>query len=477
MKLPAFNKAKVLVAGDLMLDRYWTGQVGRISPEAPVPVVKIVGSEDRLGGAANVAANCAALGCKTQLIGWVGADEAGDRIKRLLSGSGVKARVRTHSSLQTITKLRVMAQQQQLMRLDFESQEAAQTKAILASQLSASIRSCNVVVMSDYSKGALQQSASLIDDVVKAGLPVLVDPKGLNFGKYRGATLLKPNLQEFQAVVGDCPDEATLISKSKKLLSQLGMGSILITRGAKGMTWVGRTSSTHIPVKSLDVFDVTGAGDTVIATVAACLGAGSTLLDAIHWANLAASIAVSKVGTSTVSGVELLRHSAANSSTLEKIVGSTRELNQKWAEWKAAGQKIVMTNGVFDLLHAGHIEYLERARSLGDRLVIAVNGDASTRRLKGPSRPIVPLEARMRMLAALSCVDAVISFDTKTPEKLYAALIPDLLVKGGDYEIHQIAGAQAVQKAGGQVKVMPFKEGYSSSQLISQVLKRAGSQG
>lgn len=452
-----------------MLDRYWKGGTQRISPEAPVPVVKIDSLEDRLGGAANVAKNLRVLGCQTALCGVIGTDEAGDTIANLLAKEHIANLLHRSSTVKTTTKLRVISRQQQLIRLDFEDQMDATNARQLVSAFTQQLDQCNAVLISDYNKGALGEIEQLISAARQAGKLVLVDPKGSNFNCYKGATLLTPNLAEFETVVGHCADDQTLELRAIELINTIDIDALLITRSEKGMSLFQRDGKvTHIPTRAKEVYDVTGAGDTVIATIAAAMATGSDIVDAVVLANLAAGIVVGKLGTASVEPAEL--QTALNQQhNLVAGIYTQQELLQLINERRRAGDSIVMTNGCFDILHPGHIAYLQYAASLGDRLIVAVNSDDSVKALKGEGRPINTLTDRMTMLAALACVDWVVSFDQQTPEKLITATLPDILIKGGDYQAEQVAGFKAVSDAGGEVIIAEFIPGYSTTATIEKI--------
>jgi len=471
--LPVFAEARVLVVGDVMLDRYWSGPTARISPEAPVPVVRIRDTEARPGGAANVALNLAALGVQVQLIGVVGQDEPARVLREGLAELGVAAQWVEAPQCPTITKLRVLSRHQQMIRLDFEEALQGDTfdRAALIAAYDAALPHCSVVLLSDYGKGTLVDVSTLVAHARAAGKPVLIDPKGQNYEPYRGATLLTPNVPELEAVAGACPDEAALVARGTGLMRKLDLQALLITRSEKGMTLLRNDQlPLHLPTQAREVFDVTGAGDTVIATLAAALAAGESLEQAVPLANLAAGIVVGKLGTATVSQAEL-EQALRGPNGPSGVVGESGLLDVV-AQARARGQRIVMTNGCFDLLHVGHVRYLEAARALGDLLIVAVNDDDSVRRLKGATRPLNGLAERMQMLAALKSVDWVVAFSEDTPARLIEAVLPDLLVKGGDYRPEQIAGYDAVVGNGGQVRVLSFHEGYSTTGLIERARAR-----
>jgi D-beta-D-heptose 7-phosphate kinase/D-beta-D-heptose 1-phosphate adenosyltransferase len=329
-----------------------------------------------------------------------------------------------------------------------------------------------VVVLSDYGKGTLQDVSAFIAAAGAAGLPVLVDPKGADFTRYRGATLITPNLSEFEAVVGHCADEGALLARGQQLLAELDLQALLITRGEHGMTLLQRAREPHhLPTQAREVFDVTGAGDTVIATLAAGLGAGLPLDSATQLANTAAGVVVGKLGTATVTTQELALALAAQRTVDHGVVGE-RQLLEAVAASRARGETVVMTNGCFDILHAGHVTYLEEASKLGDRLVVAVNVDETVRALKGTDRPVNPLHNRMHVLAALGCVDWVVPFSEETPERMICEVAPDYLVKGGDNDPDKIPGAKCVREAGGSVAVLTYVDGVSTTRIVDSIRDR-----
>ncbi len=465
--LPDFSQARVLVVGDVMLDRYWQGTTSRISPEAPVPVVHVAEREERPGGAGNVALNLAALGTTVHLLGVCGDDEPADVLSQLLSSAGVACHLERKPHLPTITKLRVLSSHQQLIRLDFEDNisEVSQTQyEVLLSEV-------DVVVLSDYGKGALNKVAGLIALANKHKRPVLVDPKGRDFSIYAGASLITPNRLEFEAVVGPCANDVTLVEKGQALMQTQRLQNLLITRGSEGMTLLSRQAAPlHLPTQAQEVFDVTGAGDTVIALLAAGLACGSTYETAAFWANVGAGVVVGKLGTATVNQEELAAKIRPKQPLYQGLL-SEEALQQEIQTLQATGEKIVMTNGCFDLLHPGHMAYLAQARALGDRLVVAINSDASVKRLKGDERPINPLKHRMLMLLALNMVDWVISFEEDTPKRIIDTLLPDILVKGGDWAVEDIVGSDVVLARGGEVHSLQFLDGFSSTALIEKIKK------
>lgn len=473
LTMPRFDSAPVLVVGDVMLDRYWHGPTQRISPEAPVPVVKVDQIEDRPGGAGNVALNIAALGAPAWLVGVTGADEAAEILQRRLNAAGVFCAFQAHPEQPTITKLRVLSRHQQLLRVDFEEPFATDGQAVLES-VEHLLDKVKVVVLSDYGKGALVNHQALIQAARARNLPVLADPKGKDFSIYRGATLITPNLSEFEAVVGVCATEQELVDKGLALIEELDLDALLVTRSEQGMTLLRRGEvELHLPARAREVFDVTGAGDTVISTVATALAAGEPLANAVALANLAAGIVIGKLGTAAISAPELRR-----AVQLEQGAGlgvlSIDQLLVAVEDARAHGERIVFTNGCFDIIHAGHVGYLEDARKQGDRLIVAINDDASVTRLKGPGRPINTVERRMAVLAGLGAVDWVVSFVEDTPEELLRQLRPDVLVKGGDYGIDQVVGAPIVQAYGGDVKVLRFVDSCSTTAIVQKIQGQGG---
>ncbi|MCI0509935.1 D-alpha,beta-D-heptose 7-phosphate 1-kinase /D-beta-D-heptose 1-phosphate adenylyltransferase [Chromohalobacter marismortui] len=474
LDLTVLEQARLLVVGDVMLDRYWHGGTSRISPEAPVPVVKVGESEDRPGGAANVALNIAALGAHAALAGVVGEDDNAALLKARLEASYVSTHFHRSPDIPTITKLRVMSRNQQLLRLDFEESLWEIDTQGLTERVEAALPDADVVILSDYGKGSLNRVETLIATVRGAGKRVLVDPKGHDFDKYRGASIITPNLGEFEAVVGPCPDDATLAEKGEQLRAELALEALLITRSEKGMTLIREGHAPlHLPTHAREVFDVTGAGDTVIGVLGLALAAGHGYPEAIMLANLAAGLVVAKPGTATLSIAEL--YTALHGDKLAEF-GPIEEsaLVDAVRAAKLRGERVVMTNGCFDILHAGHVAYLEQAKRLGDRLIVAVNDDASVARLKGPKRPINALERRMQVLAGLSAVDWVVPFAEETPARLIAEVLPDVLVKGGDYRPEDIAGGEAVIADGGEVRVLNFEDGVSTTAMIGTILDREG---
>ena len=469
--LPNFNAAKVAVIGDVMLDRYWYGSTDRISPEAPVPVVHINDSQERAGGAGNVALNLAALGCHVRIMGMIGNDDIGDRLEFKLQEQGVQCHFDRVKDMPTTSKLRVIGQHQQLIRLDFERSFHHVDPSNLFASFQTQLPTAQVLILSDYGKGTLSHVHTIIELAKKLGITILVDPKGEDFSRYDGATLLTPNLKEFEAVVGPCRSPKALAENGQALMNAHNLQSLLVTQGENGMTLLQRDKEPlYVPTQAQEVFDVTGAGDTVIATLAAAIAVGTPYEDAVRLANTAAGIAVSKLGSATVSVPEL-RRALQREMDSELGVLTQQELQIAVADARAHNETIIMTNGCFDVLHAGHISYLQEAKALGKRLIVAVNDDASVSRLKGSQRPINSLHHRMSVLAALRVVDWVVPFSEDTPERLIKDVLPDILVKGGDYQPDQIAGAHAVIANGGTVRILPFVDGCSTTSMLNKILE------
>jgi D-beta-D-heptose 7-phosphate kinase/D-beta-D-heptose 1-phosphate adenosyltransferase len=471
LHLPAFNKARVLVVGDVMLDRYWSGSTSRISPEAPVAVVHVQNMEERPGGAGNVALNITALGAQANLLGICGADAMGDVLENKLGAAGVICHLQRIPNMPTIAKLRILSLHQQLIRLDFEETFHNIDTSTLLANFKTQLKQNDVIILSDYAKGSLRCAKELIATARAAGVPVFVDPKGQDFNLYRGATLLTPNRREFEAVVGTCRDEEELVHKGIELLRTYDIEALLVTRGEQGMTLIrANEPELHLPAKAREVYDVTGAGDTVIAVLAAAYANQQDLPLAASIANLAAGIVVGKLGAATVSVPELRRtiheeHSSGRGvMTEEQLIIAVEDA-------RAHNERIVMTGGCFDILHAGHVAYLEQAKTFGDRLIVAVNDDASVARLKGAARPINTLARRMAVLAGLSAVDWVVSFSEDTPERIVSRLLPDVWVKGGDYRVADLPEAQPVLANGGEVKILKFVEGCSTSAIVEKMKK------
>lgn len=453
-----------------MLDRYLFGGTSRISPEAPVPVVHVQQNEDRAGGAANVAANLARLGVSTALLGIVGNDDEARALRAAVEKDEIDCELTVVDDWSTITKMRIQSRGQQLIRVDREEPVPGGSHA-LTQCLESRLDDADAVVLSDYGKGSLAEVSAMIAACKKKRVPVFVDPKGANFDKYAGATAVTPNQAEFDAVAGQTDNDDDMVSRGRSLVADLGLEALLVTRSENGMVLLdGYGEPVFLGARAREVFDVTGAGDTVIAVLAAAVAAGSSMNSAAALANLAAGLVVGKIGVATVTpselGVALHRRGQGGRGLV-----SAEELQPLVAEARDRGERVIMTNGCFDVLHAGHVAYLEEAKSLGDRLIVAINDDDSVRRLKSEPRPINQLEDRMLVLAGLAAVDWVVPFSEDTPEQLIADTLPDVLVKGGDYKAEEIAGAKDVLGNGGEVRILSFREGQSSSRIIEQLGK------
>jgi len=471
-----FAKLRILVVGDIMLDRYIHGEVERISPEAPVPVLRHAQRYDRAGGAANVAMNLAGLGCHAVLAGFWGSDNEQAELQSMLE----KARVDTvgvvSSSLPTISKTRIVGRQQQLLRLDIESRDTPPEEELdrLIERAVALVDKVHAVILSDYAKGALSRSVcqAVIEAAHAKGIPVLVDPKTPDFGKYAGATTVCPNLGELALATGVSSHEVeALLKAGQHQVERHNLQFLTVTMSEKGISVIWSDRLFHSPARAREVFDVSGAGDTVIATLAASLAGGLQIETAVELSNIAAGIVVGKMGTVPVVAHELIRELTPSTGLTsgEKILGRDR-IGLRVAEWRAAGENIVFTNGCFDLLHVGHITLLEDCRRFGTKLVLGLNADSSVSRLKGPTRPIVGENERARVMAALAAVDAVVLFEEDTPLELIRELKPDVIVKGGDYTIETVVGHEDVQAYGGRVEIIPTVEGFSTTNIVKKMV-------
>ena len=469
MNLKLLSKSKILVFGDVMLDRYVSGSVDRVSPEAPVPVLKPIKEEIRLGGAANVALNLSSLGSKVSLIGITGKDSSSKQISNLIKENKIKNEL-VHSSLPTITKLRLLSSKQQLLRVHNEEEFTKNDWQSAKRRFDKSIglSSSNLLIISDYGKGTLQDIPALIKKAKKLNKMVLVDPKGNNFSKYKGADIITPNFSEFIGEVGPVGSEREISSKAKSLIKSLNLGALLVTRGSEGMTLFKKEKNkidrSNFPTQAKEVFDVSGAGDTVIASLAAALSAGFDISSAVKLANVAAGIVVGKSGTATAYLSEIEPHFSD-----DDLVFSLGEVKKYSSILKKNNKKVVFTNGCFDILHAGHVHYLEQAKKMGDELVVGLNSDSSVKALKGKKRPINNLQHRAKVLSSLRCVDKIVSFEDETPIKLIKAIKPDVLVKGGDYKVKDVVGHKDVGSWGGKVKIIPMVPGLSTTNIIKKM--------
>lgn len=469
---------RCLVIGDLMLDEYLWGKAERISPEAPVQVVDVIREELRLGGAGNVVHNLAALGTQVSVCSVVGDDQNG----RELLGQFCHHHIDTSAVFldperRTSRKTRVVAAHQQIVRIDRESRSAlpADVEQQLCSWITANASQYRVVVLSDYNKGVLTPAVikSAISSAAAAGIPVLVDPKGTDYERYHGATLLTPNRKEAEAASGvSITDGDSLTNAAAVIMGASGLQYLLITRSEEGMSLFSESGETvHIPTVAREVFDVSGAGDTVLATLAVGIASGFSVAESAKLANVAAGIAVGKLGTSIVTPQEIIDTIALEHKDSHAKIKSLEVLSPIIAAEKDRGKRVVFTNGCFDLLHAGHVKYLQKARALGDLLVLGLNSDASVRRLKGSKRPLIDQDERAHLLAALDCIDYVVVFDEDTPLQLVTALKPLILAKGGDYSLDAVVGRDVVESYGGRVELVTFVDGKSTTNIIEKVLQ------
>ncbi len=471
IQIPFFKTVNAFVVGDLMLDRYWSGSVSRISPEAPVPVVNMGDTAEFPGGAGNVAMNMASLGINIRLGGILGKDEAAQRLIHLMKTANIDTTaIQYDSHGSTIVKTRVFSGHQQLIRLDLEDRLQL-TSVNISHAVEDALKQyvdCNVIIFSDYGKGTLQDPRPLIRQAMQRQIPIFIDPKGLDYQKYQDAYCLTPNQHEFEQVFGVCRNDHELEQKGLAALRQLNLKAILITRGTKGMSLIRENEEPlHLPATANKALDVTGAGDTVISVLAASVAAGDCLETAVHLANVAAGLTVTQFGTSVIT-IPALQQALPQPPIRQGILPIEDvliEINNA----RLRQETIVMTNGCFDLLHSGHIGYLDEAKVLGDRLVIAVNDDTSIRQLKGPGRPVQSVAERMAVLAGLRSVDWVISFSAETPLELVQLISPNILVKGVDYEGLSVVGSDHVLGTGGSVRYIGPPKINSSSELISKI--------
>ncbi|MEM5517571.1 D-glycero-beta-D-manno-heptose 1-phosphate adenylyltransferase [Henriciella sp. AS95] len=466
----------VLCVGDLMLDRFVYGSVNRISPESPVPVLQKSSVSEMPGGAGNVARNMASMGLNVILIGCVGEDEDGERLASVMdSEPGIDSRLARSSSFQTIVKTRFVASNQQLLRVDTEARvpDIGLTADVIISAIGDAVRAktCSAIVVSDYAKGSVTPDIfrACLDIASGVGIPVLVDPKSNDLAVYRGATLIKPNANELAAATGlSCADDKDVEAALVVLKSNLPETNFVVTRAEKGMSWITDGKVHHRHGEAREVYDVSGAGDTSMAAMALGYAADAALEEAVALAVTASGIAVGKTGTATVSASEIRmaiepRHHLLRAPVLERGL-----LQTKTEQWKSDGLRVGFTNGCFDILHPGHMKLLESARSMCDRLVVAINSDTSVKRLKGDNRPINSEHDRATIMSGINAVDAVTIFEEDTPEALIELIVPDLLVKGGDYSIETIVGADTVLKNGGEVHIVELEAGHSTTNIIER---------
>ena len=479
--IPLFSGRTVLVLGDVMLDRYVAGEVSRISPEAPIPVLRVTGSRATLGGAANVAHNVAALGARAILVGVIGADDAGAEIERLVetTGENIDARLFATPHRPTTVKTKFIRGSHQLLRVDDEIADPLDddSAAEVRRRFELAVTECDVVVLSDYAKGVLCDRVlePVVDLARAARRPVIADPKRASFQAYRNVTILTPNAQEVARATGvDASDDDGAEAAARIALDTAACEAVLVTRSERGLTLLRRgMPALHLPTRVQAVSDVSGAGDTFVAALAVGLACDADLVKATHLANVAAGISVSRPGTAVVSGrdlgEELRRRKLV--ATDAKVMGLEAALRQI-AEWRAHGLRIGFTNGCFDLIHPGHVHLLAQAQAACDRLVVALNTDASVRRLKGPERPIQPETSRATVLSSLASVDLVVLFRDNTPLALIEAIRPDVLVKGADYSPEQVVGADIVRRNGGEVLLVDLLPDQGTSATIARVRER-----
>lgn len=477
--LPEFADVRVLCVGDVMLDRFVQGTVRRISPESPVPIILLSGTDDVPGGAANVGRNVSALGGRCVLVGCVGADRCADELRELLSTCGrIDPKLIAEAGRPTIEKTRYVAQGQHLLRADREEpgEVLAVTAQAIIDRVGAEIARADALVLSDYAKGVLTDGviAGCIAHARAAGVPVVVDPKSARLARYAGASVVTPNAGETALATGIEPvDDDAAEQAGRIALAASGIEAILLTRAERGMSLVREGEPVvHIPASARDVFDVVGAGDTVVATLALCLGAGMALEQAARIANAAGGVVVGKHGTATLTRSELLEELSrlsriGMSSPAVKVVEPAAAAHRRTI-WGSDGLKVGFTNGCFDILHVGHVQILEFARAHCDRLIVGVNADASVKRLKGPGRPINGEDDRAQIIGALGFVDMVVIFAEDTPRELIEALQPDVLVKGSDYSVDQIVGADTVLARGGKVLTFDLVPGRSTTSIIAR---------
>jgi D-beta-D-heptose 7-phosphate kinase/D-beta-D-heptose 1-phosphate adenosyltransferase len=473
-----FADARVLVLGDVMLDRYVSGSASRLSPEAPIPVLRPTARRATLGGAANVALNIATLGGQAALVGVIGDDAEGVELTSLLGSSGIVSHLVVAPSRQTTVKTRFMSGTHQLLRLDEEStaQLDAATGDLVLAAFADALAVADIVVLSDYAKGVLSDAvlSGALERAEALGKILIADPKRLDFAAYRGATVLTPNEHEVrQATQIDAAEDGEAARAGQCVMERTGCQAVVVTRSARGLTLVRHDAPVlHLSTRAREVADVSGAGDTLVAALAIALGAGASLPEAAMLANVTAGISVGKPGTATVSQEELLGvlHLEDLIATDRKIV-ERAEAVQRSAAWRAQGRRVGFANGCFDLIHPGHVRLLREARARCDRLIVALNTDASVQRLKGPTRPLQNETARATVMASLAPVDLVVLFDEDTPLELINALRPDVLVKGTDYSIDQVVGADLVQSWGGQVLLVELQAGHSTTGTIRRMAK------
>lgn len=463
---------RVLIYGDIMVDKYINGKVSRISPEAPVPVLSVVEKKSKLGGAGNVMDNIVSLGAKVRVLGYLGKDEEGDWAISTLNDKGIDtSMIKQYAECRTITKTRLTSKKQQFLRFDEEVIKPVPEEYLnlLKQNIQQAFADIDVLIISDYGKGAVTEESSqmLIQYANSQNIPVFVDPKGNDYSKYKGATVCTPNMNELSVVTGKAlEDENDVRMAGEQLRKEQNIDNIALTRSEKGITLFEEGSINDFPAISKDVIDVSGAGDTVVASMACLYGSGISLQESCVLANIAASIVCSKFGTATLSLSELMEH-VANSGQFKYV--SLESAKYIVASLKEKGKKIVFTNGCFDMLHAGHLSSFLQARKYGDVLVVAVNSDRSVKANKGDSRPIVDEKNRIEMLCALECVDYVVLMDDDNPINIINALHPDVTVKGRDWENKELPERKVVEAYGGEVKFIDLKGTLSTTNIIRKI--------
>ena len=458
--------SRILIIGDIMLDEYWFGTSNRISPESPVPIVDVQNKDFRVGGAGNVALNLFGINPNITLISCIGKDKDGKIIKKILRNKKIHFNLKEKSNCKTIKKLRIFSQNQQMIRLDFENNKV-NYRLELNDKMKKEIRKSKLLIISDYQKGSLIDVKKIINYAKSKSKVIIVDPKGSNFSKYTGATILTPNINEFINIVGEVNNQSQLIRKAKNLIKKINLKGILITQGKKGMTFVSNKDVIYKNSLAQDVFDVSGAGDTVIAIFSAYLNAGKSYEEAMEMANIAASIVIRKLGTAIADKQEINKIYYKKNLVINKKYQKSISQILRIADFlKTQNKKIVLTNGCFDVIHLGHIHLLEKAKEFGDFLIVAINSDKSTRALKGKRRPINKISARIKMLEAINYVDLVVVFNELTPHNIIQMIKPDVLVKGSDYKIKDIVGSDLVKLNGGKVKIVKRVQGYSTTEIL-----------
>lgn len=474
----SFSGRRVLVVGDIILDRYTWGDVERTSPEAPTPVVRLRKRTAGLGGAANVVENLAVLGARPSLVGIVGNDPEGMEVRKRIKSLGIGVGgITVVKNRPTTVKTRILAMGQQLLRLDHEDTSPldAETGDAIVKSFEQALSSAEAVIISDYDKGVLEtrRCQKIISLARKARVPVVVDPKGTDYRRYRGATVVKPNEKEAQAATGISIDSPITLGHAAAALQEIvGGRALVISRGGQGVSVFekGKTA-VHIPAQARQVYDVTGAGDSLVAALALALASGATMAEAAMIGNAAGSIVVGKLGAATVEPTELLR--ALQPGHAGHKLRSRMQLRQELDALRPTGKRIVLTNGCFDLIHLGHIKFLEQARQLGDVLVVAINSDASVRQLKGPPRPVLDEEERAAILASLDAVDYIVIFGESTPEKLIDLLKPDVLVKGKGLKKDEVVGGSIVEGYGGKIVRLPLLGEMTTDAMLERIARQA----